>query len=191
MKRTKMKVDTLVGMAAAYNPRSISPEALERLKASLQHFGLVQPIIVNEATQVIVGGHQRVKAMREMGVSEADVILVNLEDLDEKVLNVALNSKALTGEFDLPKLEDLVGDIMRDEEDLAKELGLDLLATIDFGDADTDDSGNAADVPTKAPTVKFKITIPVDADASLIEDVRAAVQQLVDDHWSEHGIQVG
>lgn len=85
--------------AAPYNPREISAEALEGLKHSLRSFGLVQPIVWNRRTGKVVGGHQRVRAMRELGETDADVVVVDLGERDEKALNLTLNNPAIAGGF--------------------------------------------------------------------------------------------
>lgn len=99
--------------AAPYNPRKITERARAGLSASLAKFGLVDPPIWNERTKHIVGGHQRLEILRERGVEEVDVVVVDLDERDEKALNVALNSPAIAGEWDLPKLE-VVLDELRD-----------------------------------------------------------------------------
>lgn len=45
------------------NPRTISAEKLDTLKASLKEFGDLGAIVFNRKTKRIVGGHQRVKAL--------------------------------------------------------------------------------------------------------------------------------
>lgn len=84
---------------APYNPREISPAALAGLKASIKRFGLVQPIVVNRRTGLIVGGHQRVRAMLDAGEVEALVLEVDLPAGEEKALNLALNSPHISGEW--------------------------------------------------------------------------------------------
>ncbi len=93
----KMKVADLV--PAEYNPRKISDEAMQGLTASIERFGLVQPVIWNVRTERVVGGHQRLKALEAQGITETDVIVVDLPKSEEKALNVALNSPAISGEF--------------------------------------------------------------------------------------------
>ena len=79
----------------------------EDLKNSLEKFGLVDPIIIN-SDNTIVGGHQRVRIMVELGATQVPVVRVNLSKEDEKELNVRLNKN--TGEFDF--------DIMADNFDI-------------------------------------------------------------------------
>ena len=50
------------------NPRKISKSAMKALRASIRRFGLVQPVIVNEHTGKVVGGHQRLEAMKAEGL---------------------------------------------------------------------------------------------------------------------------
>jgi hypothetical protein len=55
---------------APYNPRTITPKAAKGLRASLKRFGLVQPIVWNRRSKHVVGGHQRLDALRELGKIE-------------------------------------------------------------------------------------------------------------------------
>ncbi len=84
---------------APYNPRQISPEALAGLRASLDRFGCVEPVIWNKRTGHVVGGHQRLKALQQLGETETQVVVVDLDEAEEKALNVALNNPAIAGEF--------------------------------------------------------------------------------------------
>ncbi len=108
------------------NPRSISRKAMAGLKASIQRFGVVQNIIVNERTGRIVGGHQRAKAMAEVGLTETDVVIVDLSPDDEKALNVALNNPHTAGEF-TDGLSAILDELVAYDSDLFTALRLDEL----------------------------------------------------------------
>lgn len=95
---------------APYNPRSISTEARAGLAASLDRFGLVQPIVWNARSGHVCGGHQRLDVLRERGVTHTDVVVVDLDDTQERQLNVALNSGAISGEF-TPDLQGLLDEL--------------------------------------------------------------------------------
>lgn len=88
---------------AVYNPRTISDEALDGLGNSIKRFGCVEPIIVNirGGGNVIVGGHQRLKALQKISDKDIsiDCVTVDLSSPDEKLLNLALNNSAIQGEF--------------------------------------------------------------------------------------------
>jgi len=98
MDREVVKISSL--KAAPYNPRQISGEALAGLSKSLERWGVVQEVVANKRTGYIVGGHQRVAALKKMGVKEVPVVWVDLDDVEEKALNVALNNPHISGEFD-------------------------------------------------------------------------------------------
>jgi ParB-like chromosome segregation protein Spo0J len=94
---------------ARYNPRKDlkpgDPE-YEKLKKSMETFGYVEPIVWNKRTENIVGGHQRLKILQEQAHTEIECVVVDLDETQEKALNVALNK--VSGEWDLPKLADLI-----------------------------------------------------------------------------------
>jgi len=92
---------------ADYNPRKISDKDLAQLKKSLVKFECVEPAIVNinpKRNNIIVGGHQRIKAAKELGWLEFPCIEVNLTLAQEKELNIRLNKN--TGEFDFQLLNE-------------------------------------------------------------------------------------
>ena len=110
----RRKLETLKG--APYNPRTIAPEALERLKASLQDLGNLSPITVNARTGNIVGGHQRVRLLQALGHRDTDVWLVDLDETQEKAANLALNN--LAGEWDQAALRKVIDELQASEVDL-------------------------------------------------------------------------
>ena len=87
---------------ATYNPRKHDKKSADQLKESITKFGLVDPIIVNEATErknIVIGGHFRLEVAKEMGFETMPVVYVNIPDIEkEKELNLRLNKN--TGEWD-------------------------------------------------------------------------------------------
>jgi ParB-like chromosome segregation protein Spo0J len=99
---------------APYNPRrDLKPgdREYESLKRSIQEFGVVDPVIFNTRTKRLVGGHQRLTVLRDLGHATAPTVLVDLDELREKALNLALNK--IAGAWDMPLLKDLLLDIER------------------------------------------------------------------------------
>ena len=107
----KISVDQL--KPAKYNPRKdLKPgdPAYEKIRRSLHEFGYVDPVIWNEVTGNIVGGHQRYKVLVAEGATEIDCVVVHIENKqEEKALNIALN-KAV-GEWEPVALADLLSDL--------------------------------------------------------------------------------
>jgi len=97
VKTKRMKLTEL--NPAAYNPRSITESAMRGLTASIERFGCVEPIIWNERTGNVVGGHQRLKVLQSQGEKTTDVVVVDLPEVEEKALNLSLNNPAITGDF--------------------------------------------------------------------------------------------
>lgn len=87
---------------APYNPRKSSDKQEENLKKSLEKFGVVEPIVFNKRTGYIVGGHFRIRELKKLGYKEVDCVIVDLNEDDEKELNIRLNAN--TGEWDWDKL---------------------------------------------------------------------------------------
>ncbi len=104
---------------APYNPRrDLKPgdPEYEKLKKSLAEFDLVEPLIWNEKTGNLVGGHQRLKLLQERGDKDVQVSVVSLTPSKEKALNLALNK--ISGEWDMPRLKDLLEEINTGEFDI-------------------------------------------------------------------------
>ena len=117
MEIVKMKLSEL--NPAAYNPRkSLKPgdPVYEKLKTSIRSFGNVEPIVWNRRTGNVVGGHQRLRVLLDLGVAESEVSVVDLTDTDEKRLNIALNK--ITGEWDDEKLATLLSEIISSGADV-------------------------------------------------------------------------
>lgn len=79
---------------ASYNPRvdlKPSDKEYQAIKNSIESFGNIEPIIWNKRTGNIVGGHQRYKILKEQGVTETEVVVVDFDETKEKAANLALN----------------------------------------------------------------------------------------------------
>jgi hypothetical protein len=149
---------------AQYNPRRMPERAMRRLGASMDRFGVLVPIVWNERTGHIVGGHQRYAKLVEDGEEETDVVVVDLDEREEMALNIALNSRHLRGDF----TKEAVGLLERAAEGLGEafsDIGLDdlhnFLSRIKFegdGSSGCQDSGGE---PSPSPE-------PLDEDSGVI-----------------------
>tara|TARA_Y100000592_G_scaffold96552_1_gene165242 strand:- start:1470 stop:2099 length:630 start_codon:yes stop_codon:yes gene_type:complete len=59
------------------NPREISAEAVQKVMKSIKEFGYNQPIVVDK-DHVILAGHTRWKAMKQLGKKKANIIIRDL-----------------------------------------------------------------------------------------------------------------
>ena len=101
---------------APYNPRVMPDSEMAALCESLRAFGFAEPVVVRRADHLIIGGHQRVEAAKRIGLSEVPVVELDLTDEQAKSLNIALNK--IHGEFDIPKLAELLASLPTDLQGL-------------------------------------------------------------------------
>lgn len=105
-----LSVDAL--RPAAYNPRKklkAGDKEYEKIKNSILEFGYVEPIIVNY-DMTVIGGHQRLTVLKDLGYTEVQCVEVHIEDENKvKALNIALNK--ITGTWNEQLLADLIVDL--------------------------------------------------------------------------------
>lgn len=144
---------------AAYNPRKISAAAKIGLKNAIDRFGVVQPIVWNKRTGNIVGGHQRFEVLKDMGAAEVDVVTVDLNDADERALNLSLNNAAIQGDWDDGKLEEMLADMIALPDfnvEMVHDIRLDTILT-KFAADDIDLSGFFDGAKDEEPTPGGKV----------------------------------
>ena len=138
---------------APYNPRvTLKPgdSQYESLKKSISKFGLVEPPVWNKKTGTLIGGHQRINVLLDLGHTEAQVTVVDICLTQEKALNLALNK--IQGAWDFDKLATILDDII-DEPDIDLETtgfdfdeAKDLIAEYLDKDDDGDEEGDPEDL---------------------------------------------
>lgn len=112
------KINILKLKPSEYNPRKdLQPEDEEyiKIKNSILEFGYVAPVIIN-ADMTVIGGHQRLKVLKELGYEEIQCIVVDLDKNKEKALNLALNK--ISGEWDNDKLEAILAELKETDIDM-------------------------------------------------------------------------
>lgn len=146
---------------AEYNPRKrLRPgeKEYESLKHSIETFGYVDPIIVNKDGTVI-GGHQRLFVLTDLGYLEADVAVVDLNKNDEKALNIALNK--ISGEWDEEKLAAIFSELKLDGYD-TNRTGFDDIEIKHALSSLSDDLNKEAELSDeytkKVPKVQYVVT---------------------------------
>lgn len=149
---------------AAYNPRvDLQPEDEEyqAIERSLKRHGLVQPIVWNRRTNTAVSGHQRLTVLEAQGETEVTVSVVDLDDIQEKELNVALNK--ITGEWDDDKLSVILNELGEEAIDTGFTLPeIDVLRDelkSYFDDVTAPDE----EEPTEEPEESFLLSLTFDA----------------------------
>lgn len=178
-----------------YNPRKqLKPEdaKYQKLAASIEEFGYVEPIIWNQGTGNLVGGHQRLTILINSGQTQAEVVVVNLSLHDEKILNVLLNRAK--GRWDNDKLADLLKEL--DEAGAVELTGFDeweLQGLLDNYDRqlgeilDYDQPGDGDEAEDEGPeepqTFDMTFSIPIEEQPAVnayLEAEDCAIEQLAE-----------
>jgi hypothetical protein len=70
----------------------------------MARFGVVELIVWNKRTGNIVSGHQRFSVLKQQGVTEAPMIVVDMSPDTEIDAGITMNNPVIEGEFDEPAL---------------------------------------------------------------------------------------
>jgi DNA modification methylase len=126
------------------NPRKINPEEFDALKRSIAEDGYHQRIICTPDMRVI-GGHQRIKALKELGFKTIDVLVANRSLPDDQFKRILVRDNLAYGAWDFEALGDLmsVGEL--------EELGMsdDVTRKIKDGTEGLTDPDEAPEVPAE------------------------------------------
>jgi hypothetical protein len=173
---------------ATYNPRTISDESMEGLRSSIQRFNCVQLIIVNtrDEKNVIVGGHQRYRALMDLKGDDhqVDCVTVDLDDEEERLLNIALNNPEIQGEFDIGKLAESVKEIrerMPDDAGLIELRIEKLLQEISAVGEDISSHWNGMPEFQQEDKTSFRDMIIHFQDQAAVDNFERLVQQTITD----------
>lgn len=190
MTTTSIAIEKLT--PAEYNPRTVTDTQLDAICRSIVEFGIVDPLIARKEDGLIVGGHQRYRAIRRLLAGEykvrgkkveyalpgGKVPVVLVEGLDDdraKILNLALNR--ITGDWEHQMLAELLSDLHdKVSEDALLLSGFgpaeiaDYLDIADETGADGNGDGTMPAPPTKAPSITLDFTS---------KELRDAVKQFV------------
>ena len=102
MKIEKISIDKI--KPYENNAKLHPPEQIEQIKKSIQDFGNNDPIAVDE-NSVIIEGHGRYQALKELGFKEIEVIrLTHLNEQQKKAYILAHNKLTMNTGFDFNML---------------------------------------------------------------------------------------
>lgn len=170
--------------SVAYNPRKISKKRMERLIASIREhtkalsnwkekdgFRLASTVTINVQGKRIVGGHQRVSALKKLGqewIHAEDITWIDLkpDSPEEKALNISLNDDQASGSWDNKKRTEVLGSILENMEDLYKSLDFSSL-TKKLKDAGESDEAKKTLAEAKEKKIQF------------VDNVSFAVQEIL------------
>jgi len=94
----RVPIDSLVLDPA--NARLHDGTNLEAIQASLRRFGQAEPLVVRREDRLVIAGNGRLAAMKGLGWTECDVVLLEVDQLDGTALAIALNRTAELASWD-------------------------------------------------------------------------------------------
>lgn len=160
------------------NAKKHPQEQIDQIIASIEECGFNDPIAVDE-NNVIIEGHGRWMALKQMGIDEADCIrLTHLNEEQKKAYILIHNKLTMNTDFDISLLEIELEDIQSiDMKDFGFEMG-----EIDFEFDETDldrDEEKEGKVQTKITFGTLKEYQNIENELkSLIGDATITVQMI-------------
>ena len=106
-----------------YNPRKWSEGQFQKLRESIEKFGIVDPLVVNAygpRQNIVIGGNMRLEVLKDLGYDDVSIVYVTLDEAKERDLNVRLNRTGGDWDYDLLKEfdESLLADIGFESEEI-------------------------------------------------------------------------
>lgn len=163
------------------NPRKISPSGLAKLQRSVEEFGFVNPILAQRGTNMIIAGHQRLKAAQAAGLAEVPVVWLDMDDTTAKAYNIADNRLQDEAEWDKRLLADLLQDIDTGDVDLTST-GMDddeitTLLAADYGPVDIEAYMDELDMSSAIGNPVWAVIRASSESIEIIERVLAVLEQ--------------
>ena len=110
MKIIKIKIEDLKPYEK--NAKLHPQEQIEQIKKSIEQFGMNDPIAVWGEENIIVEGHGRLEALKQLNAKEVPCIrLDHLTDEERKAYTLAHNKLTMNSDFDLDMLNDELDEI--------------------------------------------------------------------------------
>lgn len=124
------------------NPRKMVKEAAWKLVNTLQMVGWGAPLLVQEGTLRVIGGHTRLTAAKMIGLERLPVSVLEISDRDADAMSLADNRMGEFASWDDAGLASILSDFSLEEVEALgwDELDLEKLADTveDFGPLETD-----------------------------------------------------
>ncbi|HEV8455440.1 MAG TPA: ParB N-terminal domain-containing protein [Gemmatimonadales bacterium] len=97
------------------NARSHGPENMDAIVASLRRFGQAEPLVVQKKTGRVIGGNGRLVAMKKLGLTECDVVELDVDDITATALGIALNRTSELASWDEPALAKILEELRAED----------------------------------------------------------------------------
>lgn len=163
-------IEVPVGKLIPYenNPRIISEEAVDVVAASIEAFDFQQPIVIDK-NYVVIAGHTRLKAAKQLGLETVPCKIADeLNDAEAAAYRLADNK---TGEFSKWDFEKLPFETQKLETFKMEQFGFETaISPDDFTDEFELPDGDKSDICTMTFTVHAEQKSLIEYAISIVED---------------------
>lgn len=145
------------------NPRFITSDATNAVAASIEEFGFLNPIVI-DTSGVILAGHNRYQAAKKLGLTTVPTLTADMSELKARGYRIASNKTGELAQWDRAMLDDELGEIMRDCNELIGAMGISewevkrvqALAELDAGGEGEISTKQNKKTPEPAPSIPSK-----------------------------------
>jgi len=160
------------------NPR-VNDEAVEKVKRSIEEFGFKVPMVV-DSKGVIIAGHTRLKASKELGLDEVPCIIADdLTEAQAKAFRLADNKTNEFARWDYDMLSKELKDLNMEDFSMSDFGFVDF--TIDFEPFDGDGDGGGSQIGNGT-----KLRIVIGACILDLEDIPSEIYMKTKELDKEH-----
>ena len=162
------------------NPR-LNDGAVDAVAKSIEEFGFKVPIVIDK-DGVIVAGHTRLKAAKQLAINEVPCIIVDdLSEEELKAFRLADNKVSELAGWDWEKLEEELEKLKLSDIDM-EELGFEEDEVLDFSYIDELDENGLSMTKGEADHFVMSFTFPIEKQGPINEYVeKVSKEKVVED----------
>lgn len=162
------------------NPR-LNDGAVDAVAKSIEEFGFKVPIVIDK-DGVIVAGHTRLKAAKQLAIDEVPCIIADdLSDEELKAFRLADNKVAELAGWNWDKLEEELEELKMSEIDM-EELGFEEDDALDFSYIDELDENGLSMTKGESDHFVMSFTFPIEKQGLINEYVEeVSKEKIVED----------
>lgn len=105
------------------NPRIITAEATAAVAASIQEFGFLNPIVIDQDFCVLAG-HNRLAAAKSLGLDTVPTLQTTMSEIKARGYRIASNKTGEIAQWDRDELDKEIAGIMQECGELIDAIGL-------------------------------------------------------------------
>ena len=105
------------------NPRIITAEATAAVAASIQEFGFLNPIVIDQDFCVLAG-HNRLAAAKSLGMDTVPTLQTTMDEIKARGYRIASNKTGEIAQWDRDELDKEIAGIMQECGELIDAIGL-------------------------------------------------------------------